>query len=59
MKRVISGELLYLKIVEIKWVDVPYYNELEPKNVIKKMKLKEKENLETWKSLISYCPELE
>ncbi len=47
MKKIISGQILYLKLVEIKWVDVSYYDELQPKNVIEKMKLKEKENLET------------
>ena len=58
MKKIISGKIFYLKLVEIKWVDVPYYDELQPKNVIEKMKLKEKENLETWQSLLNYCPEL-
>ena len=35
---------------EIKWIDVPLFDELTPKNVIEKMKLKEQ--VQTWKSLI-------
>ena len=42
MKKIISGDRLYLKMAEIKWIDVPLYDELQPSNVIKQMKLKEK-----------------
>ena len=41
---------------EIYWIDVPLFDELTPKNVIKEMKLKENEGL--WKSLLDLCPEL-
>ena len=42
---------------EVNWIDVALYDELTPSNVIKSMKLKDKQ--ETWKSLIELCPELE
>ena len=29
-------------MTDIKWIDVPLYDELQPKNIIKEMKLKEK-----------------
>ena len=43
----------------MKWIDVPLYDELQPTNIIKKMKLKEKDQTETWKVLLNFCPELE
>ena len=58
MKKIISGDRPYLKLTEIKFVDVPLYDELQPSNVIKQMKLKEKGKEESWKALLQYCPEL-
>ena len=43
----------------MKWIDVPLYDELQPTNIIKKMKLKEKNEKETWEVLMNFCPELE
>ena len=42
MKKIMSEKRFYLKIKDIKWIDVPLYDELQPKNIIKVMKLKEK-----------------
>jgi len=43
-------------MAEINWIDVALYDELTPSNVIKSMKLKDE--FETWKTLINFCPEL-
>ena len=59
MKKIISGKRLYLKMKDIIWIDVPLYDELYPKNIIKEMKLKEKNEKETWELLMNFCPELE
>ena len=57
MKKMICGEIKYYKIDQIKWVEVPLYDEFEPKNVIEKMKL-ETENKGIWNALLCYMPEL-
>ena len=41
---------------EVNFIDVALFDELTPSNVIKSMKLKDQE--ETWKTLIDFCPEL-
>ena len=40
MKKIISGKSLYMKRSEIIEIEVPLYDELKPKSVIEKMKLK-------------------
>ena len=57
MKQIINGQKLYLKMAEINWIDVALYDEFKPSNVIKSMKLKDE--FETWKTLINFCPELQ
>ena len=44
-------------MAEINWIDVNYYDELRPSNVLKKLKIKENEP-ETWKVILNFCPEL-
>ena len=58
LKKMMSGDIRYLKRDQIKWVEVPLYDEFEPKNVIEKLKL-ETENKEIWYALQLYMPELE
>ena len=45
MKKMIGGNIKYFKMDQVKWVEVPLYDEFEPKNVIEKLKL-ETENLD-------------
>ena len=39
MKKILNGQVKYKRYDDIKFVTVPLYDELEPKNVIEEMKL--------------------
>ena len=56
MKNIICTKDSYLLWKNIKIVDVPLYDELNPWNVIKECKLQDNKDL--WKKLLVYCPEL-
>ena len=58
MKNIISGaNTNFLRTSEVRYVDVPTYDELKPELVIEHMKLNKGHKL--WNKLIGFCPELE
>ena len=56
MKNILCTKDSYLLWKNIKIVDVPFYDELNPWNLIKSCKLQDDKEL--WKKLNVYCPEL-
>ena len=52
MKDIIEGKRRFFRISEIQYVSVPFYDELKPENVIKKM------NIKASAKLLEYLPEL-
>ena len=53
MKEIISGKKKYLKYGEVNFVNVPFFNELAPYNIIDSWNLKQN------KDMLIYCPEIE
>ena len=46
-----------MKMKDVKWVQVPYFDELNPETVIEFLKIKTNKSL--WQKILNYCPELE
>ena len=56
MKNILCTKDSYFLMKDIKWIDVPLYDELNPWNIIKRCKLQDDKEL--WKKLLVYIPEL-
>ena len=56
MKNILCTKDSYFLMKDIKWIDVPLYDELNPWNIIKECKLQD--DKEIWKKLLVYNPEL-